>query len=82
MDNTPVITESLREALEAFYEAYCRSSRVQTHTPGVLRSYAERVASEQDLKEAMRNLSIAWEEYCPVFGVETTFKDGEYIRYI
>lgn len=82
MNDAPVITESLREALEAFYEAYSRSIRLQTHTPGVVRSHAESVASEQDLIEAMRNLSIAWEEYCPVFGVETKFKDGEYIRYI
>ena len=63
MNDAPVITESLREALEAFYEAYCRSSRVQTHTPGVVRSYAERVASEQVLKEAMDRLSKEWLHY-------------------
>lgn len=63
MNDTPVITESLREALEAFYEAYCRSSRVQTHTPGVVRSYAERVAIEQVLKEAMDRLSQEWLHY-------------------
>lgn len=63
MNDAPVITEPLREALEAFYEAYCRSSRVQTHTPGVTRSYAERVASEQVLKEAMDKLSQEWLHY-------------------
>lgn len=63
MNDAPVITESLREALEAFYEAYSRSSRVHTHTPGVVRSYAERVTSEQVLKEAMDRLAQEWLHY-------------------
>ncbi len=70
MNDAPVITESLREALEAFYEAYRRSSRVQAHTPGVVRSRAESVASEQDLIECMGKLAQEWESYNSPIGGE------------
>lgn len=63
MNDAPVLTESLREALEAFYEAYVRSSRIHTYTPGVQRSYADRVASEQVLKESMDRLTTEWLHY-------------------
>ena len=63
MNDAPVLTESLREALEAFYEAYAQSSRIHTYTPGVQRSYAERVASEQVLKESMDRLTTEWLHY-------------------
>ena len=69
-DNSPVLTDELREALDKWQEAHRRNERVNELSFGVVRSYAERVDALFDLQCLSVTLSEAWAHYRFIEDVE------------